>query len=125
MRRKASKEMSDNKQLNEGLASVNVEEEIDISRIRRLAGLANGDASSTGTPVDEAMGMMQEQQLNQLLELIETSINKTRGYFKKYVEAYEKNRELMSEEEQMHYGYGIQAMFDLIEEMRNELVKHT
>lgn len=118
--------MSDNKQqLNEGLASVNVEEEIDISRIRRLAGLANGDASSTGTPVDEAMGMMQEQQLNQLLELIETSIDKTRGYFEKYVAAYEKNKHLMSEEEQQHYGYGIQAMFDLIEGMRDELVKHT
>lgn len=118
--------MSDNKQkLNEGMASINVEEEVDISRIRRLAGLANSDASATGVPVEEAMGMMQAQQLDQLLQIIETSIDKTRGYFKKYVAAYEKNKHLMSEEEQMHYGYGIQAMFDLIEDMRDELVQHT
>jgi hypothetical protein len=49
--REASKEMNDKEQLNEGLASVNVEEEIDVSRIRKLAGLANNNASATGQRV--------------------------------------------------------------------------
>ena len=123
--REAPKKMTDKQQLNEGMASINVEEEIDVSRIKKLAGLANNDASSTGTPVDESVGMMEEKQLQQLLTMIETSITKTNGYFKRYVETYEKLKDRMSEEEQMHYGYGIQAMFDLIEDMRDELVKHT
>lgn len=43
--------MSDNKQLNEGMASVNVEEEIDVSRILKLAGIVNNNASATGQRV--------------------------------------------------------------------------
>lgn len=39
------------KQLNEGLSSINVEEEIDVSRIRKLAGLANNHASVAGQRV--------------------------------------------------------------------------
>lgn len=39
------------KQLQEGMASINVEEEIDISRIRKLAGLANS-STPAGIPVD-------------------------------------------------------------------------
>lgn len=39
------------KQINEGLSSVNVEEEVDISRIRKLAGLANNNGSVTGEKV--------------------------------------------------------------------------
>ena len=42
-----------NKQLNEGLASVNVEEKIDVSRIRKLAGVSNNNGSTTGTVVGE------------------------------------------------------------------------
>lgn len=43
--------MSGKEQLNEGMASINVEEEIDVSRIRKLAGLANNNASATGQRV--------------------------------------------------------------------------
>lgn len=44
--------MSENQQqLNEGMASINVEEKIDVSRIRKLAGLANNNASATGQRV--------------------------------------------------------------------------
>lgn len=39
------------KKINEGLSSVNVEEEIDISRIRKLAGLVNNNGSATGEKV--------------------------------------------------------------------------
>jgi hypothetical protein len=39
-----------NKQLNEGLGSVNVETQYDVSRIRKLAGLAN-ETTVAGTPV--------------------------------------------------------------------------
>lgn len=41
------------KQLQEGMASINVEEEIDISRIKKLAGLANS-TTAAGTPVTES-----------------------------------------------------------------------
>jgi hypothetical protein len=40
------------KKLNEGMGSINVEEEIDVSRIRVLAGLAN-ETTVAGTPVAE------------------------------------------------------------------------
>jgi hypothetical protein len=43
--------MSD-KQLNEGMGSVNVEEQYDVSRIQQLAGIANG-STVAGTPVAE------------------------------------------------------------------------
>lgn len=39
-----------NSQLHEGMASVNVDEKIDVSRIRVLAGLANS-STAAGTPV--------------------------------------------------------------------------
>jgi hypothetical protein len=41
-------------QLNEGQGSVNVDQEYDVSRIRKLAGLANG-STVAGTPVAEAI----------------------------------------------------------------------
>lgn len=41
-----------NKQLNEGLGSINVEEEYDVSRIQQLAGIANA-STVAGTPVAE------------------------------------------------------------------------
>lgn len=107
------------------MASINVDEQIDVSRIKKLAGLANNDGTVAGVPVDESLGMMEEKKLQELLTMIETSILKTRGYFKHYVETYDRMKGQMTEDEQMHYGYGIQAMFDLIEEMRDELVKHT
>lgn len=124
MWRKTPKEMTDKEIIKEGMASVNVEEEVDVSRIRKLAGLANA-STVAGTPVEEAMGMMEEKKLQELLTQIETAITKTQGYFKQYVAAYDRMKDNMTEEEQMHYGYGIQAMFDLIEDMRDELVKHT
>lgn len=43
--------MSD-KQLNEGMGSVNVEEQYDVSRIQQLAGIANA-STVAGTPVAE------------------------------------------------------------------------
>ena len=45
--------MGNNKQLTEGMASVNIEEKIDVSRIRKLAGIDNNNGSSTGTVVSE------------------------------------------------------------------------
>lgn len=44
----------ENTQLNEGMGSINVEEEIDVSRIRKLAGLANS-STVAGTPVAESI----------------------------------------------------------------------
>lgn len=41
------------KQLKEGMGSVNVEQEYDLSRITKLAGLTNNNSNSTGTPVSE------------------------------------------------------------------------
>ncbi|CAB4241765.1 hypothetical protein UFOVP71_303 [uncultured Caudovirales phage] len=45
--------MSD-KQLNEGQGSINVTQEYDVSRIKKLAGIANG-STVAGTPVAEAI----------------------------------------------------------------------
>jgi hypothetical protein len=43
-----------NKQVNEGQSSVNVETHYDVSRIKKLAGIANG-STVAGTPVAEAI----------------------------------------------------------------------
>jgi len=42
------------KKLNEGMGSVNIDQEYDVSRIRKLAGIANG-STVAGTPVAEAI----------------------------------------------------------------------
>jgi hypothetical protein len=114
--------MSD--QINESMASVNVEEEIDVSRIRQLAGIANTIENSAGTPVAEALNAVEEKRLQDLLNDIEASIARTRVKFKQYAAAYQRMESLMDEDEQMHYGYGIQAMLDLVEEMHKELQKY-
>ncbi len=43
-----------NPQLHEGMGSVNVEEQYDVSRIQQLAGIANG-STVAGTPVAESI----------------------------------------------------------------------
>ena len=75
----------ENKQLQEGMGSVNVEQNYDVSRIKTLAGIANG-STVAGTPVaekissdieadqaDELANELEQQlgQLNSTLETIE------------------------------------------------------
>ena len=63
-----------NKKLNEGMGSINVEEEIDVSRIRVLAGLANS-TTVAGTPVvAEAEGQLSPEQREQVADAIEAAI---------------------------------------------------
>jgi hypothetical protein len=91
-----------NEQLNEGLGSVNVETEIDISRIRKLAGLANS-ATATGVPVTEeveadispeeasAIADQLEDQLetmNHALDAIEGIVRRYLPREYRYMEAY-------------------------------------
>lgn len=63
-----------NKKLNEGMGSINVEEEIDVSRIRVLAGLANS-TTVAGTPVvAEAEDQLSAEQREQVADAIEAAI---------------------------------------------------
>jgi hypothetical protein len=69
------------KQLTEGMGSINVEEEIDVSRIRVLAGLANS-TTVAGTPVvaeSEGSEMTQEEadELADQLERLLIEMNNT------------------------------------------------
>lgn len=64
----------ENEQLNEGMGSVNVDTEIDISRIRKLAGLANS-ATATGTPVgEEVEGGISPEDARELAGQLETLV---------------------------------------------------
>jgi hypothetical protein len=61
-------------QLNEGMGSINVEEEIDVSRIRVLAGLANS-TTVAGTPVvAEDVEDLSPEQKEQVADAIESAI---------------------------------------------------
>jgi hypothetical protein len=80
---KRAKDKMNENQINEGMGSVNVEQEYDVSRIKKLAGLANS-STSTGTPVAEkiysdietdqaeALADELEQHLGELSRALET-----------------------------------------------------
>ena len=96
-----------------------------ISRLRQLSGLANS-TTVTGTAVDEAgsgIGLAYQRQLDQSLQEIEISIARLRGSFKKYAKLYASLEDHMSEEDAMHYGYGIRGMLDMLEDNVKELNK--
>jgi hypothetical protein len=68
------------KQLNEGMGSVNVEEQYDVSRIQQLAGIANA-STVAGTPVAEDINdnisSEEAQQLAGQLETLVRSLDST------------------------------------------------
>lgn len=90
-----------------------VKEHADIARLRHLSGLR----------VDEGLGYGEQQLLNKLLQEIEISINRTEGLLKRYAQQVNKMSAHMGEEDQMHYGYGIQAMIDLVDGMQARVQK--
>jgi hypothetical protein len=110
------------KKLKESQASINVQEEIDISRIQKLAGIMNA-STATGVSVAEAMGASEEQRLSTLLNNIEAGLERVRTNFQQYVTLYERTKELMDEEEQMHFSYGVRAMIDMVEDVRAEMLQ--
>ncbi len=68
------------KQLNEGMGSLNVEEQYDVSRIQQLAGIANS-STVAGTPVAEDINdnisSEEAQQLAGQLETLVRSLDST------------------------------------------------
>lgn len=70
------------KQLNEGMGSLNVEEQYDVSRIQQLAGIANA-STVAGTPVAEDINdnisSEEAQQLAGQLETLVRSLDVTLG----------------------------------------------
>lgn len=84
-----------------------------INRLRQLSGL----------PVSESLGMNEENILNQLLAQTEESITRAGGYLTRYAQKVQQMQDHMSEEEHMHYVYGIQAMIDLVEQMYERVKK--
>lgn len=84
-----------------------------IERLRQLSGL----------PVSESLGMNEENILNQLLQQTEESITRAGGYLTRYAQKVQQMQDRMSEEEHMHYVYGIQAMIDLVEQMYERVKK--
>ena len=68
------------KQLNEGMGSLNVEEQYDVSRIQQLAGIANA-STVAGTPVAEDINdnisSEEAQQLAGQLETLVRSLDST------------------------------------------------
>lgn len=82
-----------NEQLNEGMGSVNVETHYDVSRIRKLAGLANS-STATGTPVvnEEVEGDISPEeaealadQLQEQLETMSDALNAMEGLVQRYL----------------------------------------
>jgi len=71
-----------NKQLNEGMGSINVEEQYDVSRIQQLAGIANS-STVAGTPVAEDINddisAEDAQDLARQLETLVHSLDNTLG----------------------------------------------
>lgn len=122
------------KQLQEGMASINVEEEIDISRIKKLAGLANS-STPAGTPVvaeadEERLSQEQREQiadaidagieeLNQALEGIEQVVRQYMPGRYRYLEAY-----TFASIKNAIGGHGYMTrnttLSDLVEELREE-----
>jgi hypothetical protein len=82
----------ENNQLNEGMGSVNVDTEIDISRIRKLAGLANS-TSAAGIPVSEEVeaDISPEEaeaiadQLEEQLEVMNHALDSIEGIVRRYL----------------------------------------
>ena len=65
----------ENTQLNEGMGSVNVEQEYDVSRIKKLAGLANS-STVAGTPVTEKIyDDVYSEKANELADELENQID--------------------------------------------------
>jgi hypothetical protein len=63
------------KQLNEGMGSVNVEEQYDVSRIQQLAGIANA-STVAGTPVAEDINDdISPEEAQQLAGQLETLVH--------------------------------------------------
>lgn len=110
------------KKITEGMGSVNVEQTVDISRIQKLAGIQNA-ATATGVSVAEALGAGEEQRLSALLNNIEAGLERVRTNFQQYVALYARTKELMDEEEQMHFSYGVRAMIDIVEDVRAEMLQ--
>jgi len=89
----------------------------DVARIVELSGLSN-QTTVAGTPVTEegrGIGLVYQRQLDQLLNQIEVSIFKMKGSFASYKRMVDKLEGDMTEDEQMHYRYGVQAMLDILE----------
>jgi hypothetical protein len=64
-----------NKQLNEGMGSLNVEEQYDVSRIQQLAGIANA-STVAGTPVAEDINdNISSEEAQQLAGQLETLVH--------------------------------------------------
>jgi len=90
-----------NTKLNEGMGSVNVETQYDVSRIRKLAGLANS-STATGTPViaeevradispEEAEALA--DQLQEQLEVMNDALNAMEGLVRRYLPGEYRNME--------------------------------
>lgn len=88
----AAETTMENEQLNEGMGSVNVDTEIDISRIRKLAGLANS-TTAAGVPVtEEVEGDISPEeaealadQLQEQLEVMNDALNAMEGLVRRYL----------------------------------------
>jgi hypothetical protein len=78
------------KQLNEGMGSLNVEEQYDVSRIQQLAGIANS-STVAGTPVAEDINddisSEEAQQLAGQLESLVRSLDVTLGEIEQLIRA--------------------------------------
>jgi hypothetical protein len=82
-----------NTKLNEGMGSVNIETHYDVSRIRKLAGLANS-STATGTPVvsEDVEGDISPEeaealadQLEEQLEVMNDTLNAMEGLVRRYL----------------------------------------
>lgn len=99
-----------------------IKESVDpeVARIVELSGLGGiaNKTSVAGEPVTEegrGIGLAYQRQLDQLLSQIEDSIAIMKGRFVSYKRMVDKLEDDMTEDEQMHYRYGVQAMIDILE----------
>lgn len=97
---------------------VETPEPADISRLRQLSGLPK-----SAKPVSEEIGMANERQLQKALNDVETSIMIMKGKFVTYSRMVNKLFDDMTEDQQMNYRYGVQAMIDILEDELTEIRK--
>ena len=112
-----------------------VDENVDTDEINKLLLLSGlprklANASSiSGIPVAESeyftegngLGLAYQRQLDEMLDNIESSINGVSKRFSEFKTNMDKLGKQMTEEEQMHYRQGVNAMIDLMTDVAQNL----
>ena len=102
-----------------------------VKRLRELSGLSPlaNSTSVAGKPVSESsvfsedLNHAEENDLERMYKNADAAISSMASAIRNYAIAYERMRQYMSDDETAHYGYGIRALLDTLEDMSTDLQK--